>query len=115
MGLLRYDLSEEEVAPLLADRVTGIRGRYRVTGTWWETGRGITAADIDAPQGATRVGAEGVRAATTEGQSSPPSRGMHPERDLLHSYWIASRMRVPAARRAGSTAASTPTTTARSR
>jgi hypothetical protein len=48
-GLLRFDLSEEEMAPLLADRITGIRGRYRITGTWQETQEGITAADIDAP------------------------------------------------------------------
>jgi hypothetical protein len=48
-GLLRFDLSEEEMAPLLADRITGIRGRYRITGTWQEMQEGITAADIDAP------------------------------------------------------------------
>ena len=34
---------------------------------------------------------------------------------VSHWYWIASRIRVPAARRAGSTAATTPTTTARAR
>ncbi len=48
-GLLRFDLTEEEMAPLLADRVTGVRGRYRVTGHWQEVKAGITAADIDAP------------------------------------------------------------------
>jgi hypothetical protein len=48
-GLLRFDLSEEETSPLLADRITGIRGRYCITGTWQEMQEGITAADIDAP------------------------------------------------------------------
>jgi hypothetical protein len=47
--LCRYDLSEEELAPLLADRVCGIRGRYRLTGIWNEQRLGITEADIDAP------------------------------------------------------------------
>jgi hypothetical protein len=37
------------MAPLLEGRVTCIRGRYRVTGTWNEVKAGITAADIDAP------------------------------------------------------------------
>lgn len=48
-GLARSDLSEEEMAPYLNDRVCGIRGRYRVTGMTWEVRRGITQADIDAP------------------------------------------------------------------
>jgi len=48
-GLARCDLSEEEMAPYLKDRVCGIRGRYRVTGMTWEERRGITQADIDAP------------------------------------------------------------------
>lgn len=48
-GLLRYDLSPEEMAPYLKDRVTGIRGRYRLSGMWAEVKAGITAADIDAP------------------------------------------------------------------
>ena len=47
--LLRFDLSQEELAPLLEGRVTGIRGRYRLTGTWNEQQAGVTAADIDAP------------------------------------------------------------------
>ena len=48
-GLARFDLSEEEVAPLLKDRVCGIRGRYRLTGMTWEQRHGITQADVDAP------------------------------------------------------------------
>ena len=48
-GLARCDLSPEEMAPFLKDRVTGIRGRYRLTGMDWERQRGITEADIDAP------------------------------------------------------------------
>jgi hypothetical protein len=48
-GLVRYDLSPEEMAPYLAERVCGIRGRHRVTGMDWEKQRGITQADVDAP------------------------------------------------------------------
>ena len=46
---MRYDLSSEEMAPYLKDRVCGIRGRYRVTGMTLEMRRGITHADVDAP------------------------------------------------------------------
>lgn len=48
-GLARCDLSEEEMAPYLKDRVCGVRGRYRLSGMPWEAQHGITAADIDAP------------------------------------------------------------------
>ena len=48
-GLVRFDLSEEEMEPYLKDRVCGIRGRYRLTGMTWEQRHGITQADIDAP------------------------------------------------------------------
>lgn len=48
-GLVRFDLSEEEMEPFLKDRVCGIRGRYRLTGMTWEERHGITQADVDAP------------------------------------------------------------------
>jgi hypothetical protein len=48
-GLARCDLSEEEMAPYLKDRVCGIRGRYRLTGMTFEQRRGNSQADIDAP------------------------------------------------------------------
>jgi len=48
-GLVRFDLSEEEMEPYLKDRVFGIRGRYRLTGMTWEERHDITQADIDAP------------------------------------------------------------------
>ena len=40
---------EELLAELREERVEGIRGRYRLTGMYWEEQQGLTAADIDAP------------------------------------------------------------------
>lgn len=48
-GLLRLDLSEQEMAPYLERRVCGIRGRYRLLHSALEKELGITTADIDAP------------------------------------------------------------------
>ena len=48
-GLLHFDIGEQEMAPYLAQRICGIRGRYRLTGMTWEQQHGITEADIDAP------------------------------------------------------------------
>ena len=48
-GLMRFDLSEQEMAPYLERRVCGIRGRYRLLGSQREAQCGLTQADIDAP------------------------------------------------------------------